>query len=112
MWKKGESGNPKGGKSRRLITTQIERELLTAGADGNATKAREIAMKAVQMAVEGDRWAIQFVTERTEGKPDQTVSLRQHVREISDAELASIASGSGDGITESQDSPPVPAGLH
>lgn len=112
MWKKGESGNPKGTKSRRLITTHIERELLQAANDGDVTKARQIAEKVVQMAVDGNTWAIQFVTERTEGKPDQHVSITRNVKEISDGELADIATGSGEGASESPVCTEVASSVH
>lgn len=96
-WEKGKSGNPQGMRKRRLITTHIERELLVADETGNATKARKIAKQVVKMAEEGDKWAIQFVTERTEGRPDQHVSISNSVRELSDADLADIAAGSSEG---------------
>lgn len=112
MWKKGQSGNPAGPGKRLLITTHIERELLQAAQTGNATKARRIAEQVVKMAEEGDKWAIQFVTERTEGKPDQHVSIRNSVRELSDADLADIAAGSSERASGEAGSAEVPSSVH
>lgn len=111
-WEKGKSGNPAGSPKRRLITTHIERELLQAAADGNATKARKIAEQVVKMAEEGDKWAIQFVTERTEGRPDQHVSISNSVRELSDADLTDIAAGSSEGAAVEAGSAQVASKLH
>lgn len=111
-WEKGKSGNPAGSPKRRLITSHIERELLIAAGDGNVTKARKIAEKVVKLAEEGDKWAIQFVTERTEGRPDQHVSISRSVRELTDADLADIAAGGSEGAVSTQSSPEVPSQLH
>ena len=110
MWEKGKSGNPAGAAKRRLITSHLERELLEAVDD--TTKARKIAQKIVDEAVAGDHWAIQFVTERTEGRPDQHVSISREVREVSDGELVDIATGSGNGASGEKESTPVPSKLH
>jgi hypothetical protein len=115
-WKKGESGNPQGRTARRLITTHIERELLQAAKDAegrnDVTKARKIAEQVVRMAEEGDRWAIKFVTERTEGKPDQHVSIGRSVQELTDDELTNIATGRSEGVAGETPSAPVSRELH
>lgn len=102
-WKKGQSGNPRGAPKRMLISSNIERELLQAADDGDVTKARLIAKKVVALAVSGEPWAIQFVTERTEGKPEQRIDITRHVRDLADEELLAIAAGSGDGAATAQD---------
>lgn len=116
MFRKGQSGNPNGRPKRELVTTHIERELLQpakeANQSGDVTKARKIAEQVVKMAEEGDKWAIQFVTERTEGRPDQPVSIRESVRELSDADLANIAAGSGDRASEPSPSAEISSKLH
>lgn len=83
-------------------------------AEGKAdiTKARRIAEKVVAMAVAGNPWAVQFVTERTEGKPDQHVSISASVKELSDADLAAIAAGGGDRAPDEAPSPQVSRELH
>lgn len=103
-WKKGETGNARGRPPKqKLISTHIERELLQAVSDGDVTKARKIAQNVVDKAVAGEPWAIQFVTERTEGKPDQHVSVTRHIRDLADEELLAIAAGGGDGAAETPD---------
>ncbi|HEX8106720.1 MAG TPA: DUF5681 domain-containing protein [Kofleriaceae bacterium] len=111
-WEKGKSGNPAGSPKRRLITSHIERELLQAAAEGNVTKARKIAEQVVSMAEGGDKWAIQFVTERTEGRPDQHVSISRSVRELTDADLTAIATGSGEGAVGEAGGAEVPSRVH
>lgn len=112
MWKKGESGNPNGRPKRRYISHEIEKELLLLNERGDKTKAREIAEKAVELARTGNPWAIQFVTERTEGKPDQHVSIVREVRELSDAELSGIAAGSSEGASGETGSAEVSPSVH
>lgn len=111
-WQKGQSGNGGGSQKRRLITGHIERELLQAAKAGETTKARAIARKVVEMAEDGDRWAVQFVTERTEGRPDQHVSISSNIRELSDGDLANIAAGCGEGTASEADGEEVPARVH
>lgn len=120
MWKKGESGNPAGtapgGQRRKLITSHIERELMQmaedASNDQDATKARRVAEKVVQLALAGNPWAIQFVTERTEGKPDQNVNITRTVRELSDADLANIAARGSEGTPRPPSRKKEPARVH
>lgn len=113
MFTKGKSGNPAGRPKRDLVTSHIERELLQVSkTDPTATKARKIAEKVVELAETGHPWAVQFVTERTEGKPDQHVSISGSVKEISDADLADIATGSSAGTSVEASSAPAAPGLH
>lgn len=112
MWEKGKSGNPAGPAKRRLITSNIERELLQAFEDKNITKGRRIAEQVVELALGGDKWAIQFITERTEGKPEQTVNVRQAVEELTDDELAAIAAGSGEGTLIEKGGEEKPTQVH
>ena len=111
-WEKGQSGNGGGSQKRRLITGHLERELLKAVEGEDTTKARKIAQTVVDKAVAGDPWAIQFVTERTEGRPDQHVSIAREVKELSDADLADIALGSRDGTPDTQDGAEKPSRVH
>lgn len=108
----GQSGNPSGSTKRRLITNRLEIELLKAVDNGDKTKAQAIAEKVVEKAVNGDQWAIQFVTERTEGRPDQTISIVRNVREIADADLADIAAGSSEGASGETPSAEVASSVH
>lgn len=75
MWKKGQSGNPQGGK----ITAEVRRVLhayavdgkgnVEVDEDGNKLKNLNIiARKLVAKAKAGDQYAIQTILERIEGK--------------------------------------------
>jgi hypothetical protein len=71
-WKKGVGKQEK----RRLLTSAIERELLQFE-DGKlgvkqGEASRKIARKVVEMALDGDKWAVEFIADRTEGKAQQT----------------------------------------
>lgn len=111
-WKKGQSGNPVGRPRKRLISHEIEKELMLAHESGDKTKARVIAEKVVELAVSGTPWAVHFVAERIEGAPDQHVSIIREVRELSDGELANIATGSGEGVIGETDSSQVTSSVH
>ena len=112
-WKKGQSGNPGGRPKRELVTTHIERELLREMDDNpSVTKARAIAEKVVAMALGGNPWAVQFCTERTEGKPDQHVSISATVAELTEDDLRNIAARSGDGTAEAHLRPQEPSSVH
>lgn len=42
-------------------------------ADGKTTKLEVIMRKAVELAMNGTSWAIEFIADRTEGKAAQTI---------------------------------------
>lgn len=113
QWVKGQSGNPTGRPKRELITHHLERELLQlADGTGTATKARKIAEKVIELAQNGNPWAVQFVAERTEGKPEQVVSIKREVNELPDDELNDIAAGSRDRTPEAQEGTQEPRAVH
>jgi hypothetical protein len=68
QWKKREK--------RRLITNALEREIVQFEDDKRGVKqgeaASKIAKNIVEMALDGDKWAVEFIADRTEGKPQQT----------------------------------------
>lgn len=112
MFVKGKSGNPAGRPKKDLVTAHLERELLALDGSTNATNARRVAEKAVELAKQGHPWAVQFVTERTEGKPEQVVSIRQEVTELDDSELQHIAAGSSDRASEAQEGTQGASSVH
>jgi hypothetical protein len=69
---------------------------------------RAIAQKVVEQALDGDWKAIEEIGNRLEGKPVQSVDLRQtvveRVEELSDAELTDIAAGRGLRVAETEGS--------
>jgi hypothetical protein len=111
-WKKGQSGNPGGRGSRRLVTDSLVRELSQAAEDGDGNKARSLAKALVKRAIEGDTRAADIVLERVEGKAEQVINVRRTIRDFTDDELLAIASGSGDGSNESSEESPEPSQLH
>jgi len=78
-WKPGQSGNPRGRPpGRNAIATALKAELEKDEAVGEAgeplTKAEVIAHRVVDLALDGNLKAAQFIADRTEGKPRQTIT--------------------------------------
>ncbi len=63
-WKPGQSGNPNG--RRNAITDTIRRL-----ADKNNNREK-ILDKVIELALNGEPWAIKFMAEYDQGKPIQT----------------------------------------
>lgn len=59
-WSKGQSGNP-GGRRKMPITEALAKKL-------TPQKAEAFADLVLEMAFNGDSWAMQFVADRLEGK--------------------------------------------
>lgn len=101
---KGKSGNPTGKRNSTLfldaLTTEINR-------DTDRKRLRNIASKLLNMAEEGDIQAIKEVANRLDGTPTQTMDMNvnstQQPSDLTDAQLADIATGSGNGTAEAQD---------
>jgi hypothetical protein len=73
MWEKGQSGNPKGRKANdRCLTRVLRQGLKQKDADGNRN-IDVIAEKVMSLARQGERWAVEFIAERVEGKPVQAL---------------------------------------
>ena len=74
LFQPGQSGNPKG---RPKGSTSLNELLKRIGAEdlpGTDWDKREAIMRKVyKLAFEGKPWAVQFIADRTEGKPAQTV---------------------------------------
>lgn len=71
-FKKGYSGNPNGRQPRELTIPDILREVLDEEVDGK-TRMNIIMKRVVQKAYEGERWAVEFIANRLEGTPKQTI---------------------------------------
>ena len=110
-----EPGNKQWAKRerRRLITNAIERELVQFENEDvpRGEAASKIARKIVEMAVSGEKWAVEFIADRTEGKPTQNVHQRhehsvsesiseEHARLVAQGFLDSLRSPTGDGPQE------------
>lgn len=67
----GQSGNPNGRPRRALVDDALEELLLT----NDSGEAKAIARALVDRAKNGDVKAAQLVTERTQGKPRQSLAV-------------------------------------
>ncbi len=73
-WKKGESGNPNGRPKKDICLTSLLKKLLDEvpeGEKGGRTWAQLIALVLVRGALKGDRFLIEMVLERVDGKVPQ-----------------------------------------
>ncbi len=70
-WKPGESGNPNGRPPNENSITFWLKKLLNDPNGGGKTNAETIAKKAIAKAKAGELPAMEFVANRTEGKPKQ-----------------------------------------
>ena len=71
-FKPGYSGNPKGGPTNAKSISGHIRALL-AESDGDKTLAERIASKLIELALAGDRQAMDMVLDRMEGRPIQSL---------------------------------------
>jgi hypothetical protein len=95
VWKKGESGNPRGRAAEKPFADALKMEIKAAGEDHQ--QLRMIARKLLDKAADGDMSAINCLADRLDGKPSQAVELSAPSRkaaDLSDNELAAIAVGS------------------
>src|SRR5262245_16515486 len=66
-WKKGISGNPMGNPGKdKLFRTALLMELKSKGED--MPELRQIARTCIDLAVEGEPWAIKGIADRLDGK--------------------------------------------
>ena len=69
---KGKSGNPAGRPKKKNTIPDILRKL-TKQKHGTTSKLETILNNVVDNAINGDQWSIQFIADRMEGKPAQTI---------------------------------------
>lgn len=70
-------GRPQGSRSIPDILRKIAEE---EGTNDGTTKLEVVLRQVFKYALEGKSWAVEFIANRTEGKPHQTVG----VKDISD----------------------------
>ena len=78
-FEKGKSGNPKGRpKGSSSIKDHLRRigDEILEGSD--MSKDEAIMRKVYKLAFEGQPWAVQFIADRKEGKPHQSVDITEH----------------------------------
>lgn len=91
-WKPGQSGNPDGRKIEKPFADALRMEIAAVGADHKAL--REIAKKLLELAGNGEGWAIREIADRLDGKPAQAMQLTGdpdnplEIRTVNDTEAA------------------------
>ena len=91
---KGQSGNPNGRPKgslsipdmlRRIGEEDVPKELkervkklFNSAELGEITMMEAIMRTTMMYAIQGKSWAVQFIADRMEGKPRQTIELEQH----------------------------------
>ena len=73
VWKKGESGNPRGRAAEKPFADALRMEIKAAGDDHQ--KLREIASKLLDKAADGDMQAINCLADRLDGRPAQALEV-------------------------------------
>jgi hypothetical protein len=73
VWKKGQSGNPKGRAIEKPFADALRMEIKAAGDDHQ--QLREIARKLLEKASKGDMQAINCLADRLDGKPSQALEV-------------------------------------
>jgi Family of unknown function (DUF5681) len=90
-WVKGQSGNPLGRPhSEKIISDQIRIVVNEIDPVTKIRKARLLADKLVDFALDGHGWAFAQVMDRLEGKPIQETNVnvtRRLVDELTDDEI-------------------------
>ena len=69
MWKKGQSGNP-GGEEKIKLFRRALRDCLSL------EEAKEIARAVIKKAKAGDLMAVNVIADRLDGKPEQSLDIR------------------------------------
>ena len=90
MWKQGQSGNPKGRPKKNLCIPDILKEIgQEKGTDG--TTNLEMIMRVVfKKALKGEMKAIEYISERLEGRPHTKDSKEMWTRPFDRIEFEGI----------------------
>ena len=72
---KGQSGNPSGRRHEQKFRSMLEVALADHGKD-QTPRLRKIADQVVTAAEKGERWAIEMIADRLDGKPHQSQSIQ------------------------------------
>lgn len=79
LFQPGKSGNPKGRPKGTDTLSALLKRLGEEELDGSDMDKREAIMRKVyKLAFDGQPWAVQFIADRTEGKPNQKIDIEQH----------------------------------
>jgi hypothetical protein len=101
-WNPGESGNPNG----RPVEKPFLDAMRKACVQEDWARLRKGVEKVLDLAAEGEPWAVAMIADRFDGKPAQALAISgdmsiRRAAEISDDQLADIATRNA-GSTESQ----------
>lgn len=73
LFQPGQSGNPKGRPKGSNSLAMLLKRIGEENLEGSELDKREAIMRKVyKLAFDGQPWAVQFIADRTEGKPTQT----------------------------------------
>jgi len=79
-FKKGQSGNPKGGPKKQETMTHVLRMAVETDVmlpDGRKVKAKEaLAYKIIELAASGEGWAMKYIYDRLDGSPKQVIEAK------------------------------------
>lgn len=70
-WKPGESGNPGGRGTAKPFLDTLNRAI----AQDDAKRLRQCAERLLDLAAEGESWAVQMLADRLDGKPKQQTEV-------------------------------------
>lgn len=74
-WKPGQSGNPNGRPPKAKSLTDLLRNRVAAKGPDGKPNMEAITDKVMQLALAGERWAVELIYDRLEGKPAQALEL-------------------------------------
>jgi hypothetical protein len=105
----------KNAQKAKLYEQALKRALARATGQTVDAGLDRVAEQAVKAAFAGEKWAIEHVSDRLDGKAAQSVEHsieNRHVSELSREQLLAIAAGSSPGATEEAGREPEPTGVH
>lgn len=79
-FKKGQSGNPNGRPKKGLAIADILNSKLDIVKSGK-TQRELVLEKVIDLALDGEKWAMEFIADRTEGKAIERV-IKQKTDDI------------------------------
>lgn len=67
----GQSGNPEGGVKQKRFYAALDRAI----AQDDGKRLREAAEQLLSLASAGEKWAVEMLADRLDGKPKQQTEL-------------------------------------